>query len=120
MQRIQLPIDDHDAKFAKHPVAVARVELLDQPHVVAGEFCRRRGKLGRRFGADEMMAGVKARRAHQERKGKAAGGDGFGRAVAGKQAPRQRRHPRHNDVRQAAKPLGIGERVRSCALAPDD
>lgn len=61
---IQLPIDGHDAKLAKHSVAVSRVEVLDEPHIVAGEFRHRGGKLLWRFDANKMTPGVKPRSAH--------------------------------------------------------
>ena len=64
MQRIEAAVDEHDAKLAKHPLAVSRVKLFDQPHIVARKLrnCGRQGV--RRCDTNEMMPGVKARRTH--------------------------------------------------------
>jgi hypothetical protein len=75
MQRIELSVDDHDADLAKHPLAVARIELLDQPYVIAGQSVGRRSDVFGTFDASEIAAGMETRYAQQKRKGKTIGGD---------------------------------------------
>ena len=71
MQRIYFAIDDHDAEFPKPPVTVARVELFDQPHVIARHLRRGRRESGEILDATEIPAGVKPRRANKKRERKA-------------------------------------------------
>ena len=107
VQRIELAVDDHDADLAKHPLAVARIELLDQPHVIAGQFAGTPRRVLRAFDADEIAAGMETRHAQQKRKGKTMSGDHGRRTGTGERAPRHRRHARRHDVRQSAEPFGI-------------
>ena len=78
MQRVDFAVDDHDAELAKVSVAVARIELIDQAHFVAGKLRGRRAQFLQIVHANEIAAGMEAGRPHQERKRKPVAGDGRG------------------------------------------
>ena len=51
-----------------HPAVVSRIELFDQPDVVAGNLSNCCGKTIQILDAEEVQPGVEARRAYQKRK----------------------------------------------------
>ncbi len=75
MNGIDFAVDDHNATLAMEAVTIARVECLDEAHIVAGERQRRCSKLWQIFNTHKITPGVEAGRPHQERKIKIIAGN---------------------------------------------
>jgi hypothetical protein len=58
MNRVDVAVDSHDATFAVKPIAVARVERLDEAYAIAGKGRRRVRQLRQIFDADKIAAGM--------------------------------------------------------------
>ena len=74
MQRINSTIDNHHAIFPRITTHAARVEIFNHQQIVAGEVRCGSSQFGCGFNQDEILPGVKSRRAQQERKLKAMAG----------------------------------------------
>ena len=71
MQRIHRAVDEQDAIFARHAVRPARVEAADRQQPFPRQKPLRRREPVRRFHPDEVLSGVKAGTAEQQREGQA-------------------------------------------------
>jgi len=98
VQRIERTVDRHHPVLAHAPILAAHVGIFDEQDVVARKFGHRRGEIRLTFDQREVLAGMEARCAHEQRKRETGGREG---------GPRYAHRPRCDDTFERTKPSGI-------------